>query len=115
MKTLGMEEVFAAGRLLMKIGVREEIRSVAKQAEENKTKRVQVDMGFDLLFGILEKAVQENAEKEIYIFIANLLECDPDDVRRMPPLDLFKQLEQVASIEEWKNFFGYVRRLITKK
>ena len=115
MKTLGMEHVFSAGRLLMKIGVREEIRAVAKQAEENKGKRIKVDMGFDLLFGILEKAVQENSEKEIYVFIADLLECSPEDVRTMKPLDLFQKLEQVASIEEWKNFFGYVKKLIMKK
>lgn len=115
MKTLGMEHVFSAGRLLMKIGVREEVRAVAKQAEENKSKVIKVDMGFDLLFGILEKAVQESAEEEIYKFIADLLECDPDEVRKMKPLDLCKQLEEVASIEEWKDFFGYVKRLIRKK
>lgn len=115
MKTLGMEHVFSATRLLIKIGVREEVRAVAKQAEENKTKAIKFDMGFDLLFGILEKAVQKSAEEEIYKFIADLLECDPDEVRKMKPLDLCKQLEKVASIEEWKDFFGYVKGLIQKK
>lgn len=115
MKTLGMEHVFSAGRLLAKMGIREEVRAIAKQAEESKAKRIQVDMGFDLLFGIMEKAVQENMENEIYEFLADLLECNPDEVRRMKPLELLKKLEHVASVEEWKDFFGYVKKLIMKK
>ena len=38
MKTLGMEHVFSATRLLMKIGVREDIRTAAKRGQEIKTK-----------------------------------------------------------------------------
>ena len=115
MKTLGLEHVFSATRLLMKIGVREEVRAVAKRAQEVKTKEEKMDMGFDLFFGIMEKAIEEKSEKEIYVFIADLFECDPDEVRTMKPLELFKKMEQVASVEEWKDFFGYVKRLIQKK
>lgn len=115
MRSLETQDIFSACRLLTKIGVREEIRNVAKAAEESKTKRVQFDIGFDLMFGILEKATQENAENEIYKFIANLFECDPEEVRKMNPIDLFKELEKVANIDEWKSFFGYVAKLMKKK
>lgn len=115
MRGLQTTDVFAAFRLVCKIGVREEVMEVAKRAEESKGKRIQMDFGFDLFFGILEKATQENAEGEIYKFIANLFECEPEEVGAMNPIELFKKLEQVANIEEWKSFFGYVRRLITKK
>lgn len=113
MRNLQTQDIFSACRLLTKIGVREEIRNVAKAAEETKT--VQFDIGFDLMFGILEKATQENAENEIYKFIADLFECDPEEVRKMKPIDLFKDLEKVANIEEWKNFFDYVAKLMKKK
>ena len=115
MRKLETSDVFKAGRLLTKIGVRDEIRDVAIRAEENKGKKVKIDFGFDLMFGIFEKAMQENAENEIYKFIADLFECDPDEVRHMNPVQMFKKLEQVANIEEWKSFFGYVRGLIMKK
>ena len=115
MRNLETHDVFAAARLLKKIGVREEIKAVAKEAEENKNKRVQFDMGFDLMFGILEKATEENAEIEIYKFIAELFECEWEEVRRMKPIELFKKLEQVANIEEWKSFFEYVAKLMKKK
>lgn len=115
MRNLETHDVFAAARLLKKIGVREEIKAVAKEAEENESKRVRFDMGFDLMFGILEKATEENAEIEIYKFIAELFECEWEEVRRMKPIDLFKKLEEVANIEEWKSFFGYVAKLMKKK
>ena len=115
MRNLETHDIFSACRLLTKIGVREEIREVAKQAEENKSKKIQFDMGFDLMFGILEKATTENSENEIYKFIADLFECEPEEVRKMNPIDLFKNLEKVANIEEWKNFFGYVAKLMKKK
>ena len=115
MRNLQTTDVFSAFRLLNKIGVREKIREVAIQAEESKGKKVKIDDGFDLLFGILEKAAQKNAENEIYVFIADLLECQPEEVAKMNPVKLIKSLLEVANIEEWKDFFGYVRGLIMKK
>lgn len=115
MRNLKTSDIFAACRLLSVIGVREEIREVARQAEEQKGKKIRFDMGFDLLFGILEKATAENAEKEVYKFIANLFECDWENVRDMDPIDLLDNLQEVASVEKWKNFFGRVTELMKKK
>ena len=115
MRGLETQDIFKAARLLTKIGVREEIRDVAMRAEESIGKNTKANLGFDLIFGVFEKATQENGEKEIYKFIADLFECDPEEVRKMPPIELLKKLEQVANIEEWKSFFGYVRALIVKK
>lgn len=115
MRNLRTSDLFAACRLLSKIGVRDEIKQVAKEAEENKGKRIQFDLGFDLLLGIVEKATQEKAEIEIYKFIADLFECEWENVRDMKPTELLKQLEDVADIEEWKSFFGSVARLMKKK
>ena len=112
MRNLETHDIFSAVRLLNKIGVREEIREVAKQAEENKSNKIRFDMGFDLMFGIIEKATTENAEKEIYKFIADLFECEWEEVRKMKPIALMKNLEEVANFEEWKDFFGYVKGLM---
>lgn len=114
MRNLETSDIFAAVRLLNKIGVREEIREVAKQAEENKSNKIRFDMGFDLMFGIIEKAASENAENEIYKFIADIFECEWEDVRKMNPIELFKNLGKVANFEEWKNFFDYVKRLMKR-
>ena len=115
MRSLRTSDIFSACRLLSVIGVREEIREVALKAEESKTKKVKVDFGFDLLFGILEKATKEASEEEIYKFIANLFECDWQEVRDMDPIELLDKLEQVADIEKWKNFFKRVAALMKQK
>lgn len=115
MRGLQTSDIFSAVRLLTKIGVREEIKEVAKQAEENKGKKVQIDFGIDLMLGIIEKAAEQKAENEIYRFIADLFGCEPDEVRKMNPVKMFKTLLEVANVEEWKDFFGFVRQLIMKK
>ena len=68
MRNLQTSDLFSMVRLLTKIGVREEIKDVAKRAEESKTKKVQIDFGFDLFFGIMSKAIKQDAEWEIYKF-----------------------------------------------
>lgn len=115
MRNLRTSDLFSACRLLSAIGIREEIREVALQAEQSKGKKIKLDMGFDLLFGIIEKASKENAEKEIYIFIADLFECDWESVRDMDPIELLDKLEQVANLKKWKSFFERVARLMKKK
>lgn len=115
MRNLRTSDIFAACRLLTVIGVREEMRAVAKQAEESKGRKVQFDVGFDMLFGILEKAAQEKCEIEIYKFIADLFECEWESVRDMDPIELLDKLEQVADLEKWKAFFGRVAALMKKK
>lgn len=115
MRGLRTSDLFDACRLISRIGIREEIKEVARQAEENKGKRIKVDFGVDLLLGVIEKATTENAEEEIYKFIANLFGCEWEEVRDMDPCDLLDKLEQVADIEKWKNFFKRVADLMKKK
>lgn len=115
MRSLQTSDIFSAVRLINKIGVREEIKEVAKQVEEKPGKKLRFDAGFDLIFGILERAATQQSEAEIYNFIADLFECNPDEVRTMDPVELMENFEKVADFEKWKNFFGYVKRLIMKK
>lgn len=115
MRSLKTSDIFSAARLITKIGVREEIREVAKAANDGVRKPVQFDLGFDLLFGIMEKATDQNSEKEIYIFIADIFECDWENVRDMDPIEMLDKLEKVASVEKWKDFFGRVAKLMKRK
>ena len=115
MRNLETRDIFSASRLILEIGVREEIQEVAKRAEESKDNKAKIDMGFDLFFGILSKAVDENNEEKIYKFIANILECDWIEVSKMDPFDLYEKLKEVAPPEKWTNFFKCVAKLIPKK
>jgi len=114
MRKLQTTDVFEAARLILKIGVREEVQSVAMRAAENKDKRVQLDMGFDLFFGIIAKAAEKGAEMEIYKFLAPILECGAEEVGEMDPFELWEKLMEVASIEKWKSFFKLATKSIRK-
>jgi hypothetical protein len=61
-----------------------------------------------------KRKVYENLGN-LFKFIANLFECDWQEVRDMDPIDLLDKLEQVADIEKWKNFFKRVAALMKKK
>ena len=112
MRKLKTADIFSATRLICAIGVREEVQEVAKRAEESNTKKIKMDLGFDLFFGIIEKATKKESEKEIYMFIADIFECKWEEVRDMDPFVLMDKLEEVADLEKWKNFFKRVAKLM---
>lgn len=113
-RKLEFGDVFEGARLVEKIGIREEVAEVAKRAEESKTKKVQIDMGFDLFFGIMSKAITHDAEQEIYKFLSPIFEKTPEEVKKMNPLAVYNTLKDVADLEEWANFFKSVVRAIPK-
>ncbi|MBH1941634.1 hypothetical protein I5677_12095 [Mobilitalea sibirica] len=109
MRNLQARDVFAACRVLNKIGIKDDIKKLAKKAD----KAADVwDNGFDLLFSVFEKATSKNAEKPIYEFIAGLFECEPDEVEKMDFFDLCEKLKEVADPEKWKNFFNKAANLM---
>ena len=114
MRKLQTTDVFEAARVILKIGVREEVQAVALRAAESKDKRVQLDMGFDLFFGIISKAAAKGAEMEIYKFLAPIFECNAEEVGKMDPFELWEKLMEVASIEKWKSFFKFAVKSIPK-
>lgn len=114
MRKLETTDVFEAARLILKIGVREEVQDVVARAQESKDKQVKLDLAFDLFVGIISKAASKNAEIEIYKFLANIFECDANDVGKMDPFDLIEKLQEVASFEKWKNFFKLAAKSIRK-
>lgn len=115
MRTLQTRDIFSACRLLSAIGAKEELKELASKAEENKDKKSKFDTGFDFIFGIIEMATAENAEKEVYGFIADIFECDWEAVRDMDPMELFEKLEKVADFGKWKDFFKRVAALMKLK
>ena len=112
MRKFQTTDIFELARVLMKIGIREEVQDVATRAAESKDKKVKIDMGFDLFFGILSKATQKNAEIEIYKFLANIFECEWKEVGEMDPFELWEKINEVASIEKWKSFFKLAAKSI---
>lgn len=80
----------------------------------NSAKDITAEVGFDLIFSIMDKAVSENAEEKIFDFLANVFEEDTEIVREMPPAEFLDKVMQAASIDEWKSFFQRVVSLMKR-
>lgn len=114
-RKLEFGDIFEGARLVEKLGIREEVIEVAKRAEESKVKKVKIDMGFDLFFSIMSKAISQDAEWEIYKFLSNIFECTPEEVKKTDPLVVFQTIEEIASFEDWAVFIKRVIKAIPKK
>ena len=108
MRGLKTSDLFAFGRCIRQIGLKDELKEIGLKA--NSVNDISA-MGFDVAYGLFEKACEKGSEKPIYEFIAALLECKWEEVRDMDPLDLFEKLKGIANWQQWKGFFKTAARL----
>lgn len=109
MRNLQARDVFAACRVLNKIGIKDDVKEIAQKADKASD---MWDNGFDFVFKIFEKATSEKAEKPIYEFLAGILECKWNEVESMDLFELCEKLKQVADPEKWKLFFRQAANLM---
>lgn len=111
MRSLQTSDVFCMCRLLNQIGMKEEIKAIAMQAN-NMSDLAKEEVGFEVLFNLLDKATQKKSEKLIYEFLGNILEEDPEAIEKSDPVELIDKIVQVAEPEKWKAFFSRVASLM---
>lgn len=108
MRKLQFQDIFKASRLLVDLDLKEEIKEIGLKADKIEDIEVR---GFELFWTVFEKATTNNSEKNLYEFLAGLMECTPEEMRVM---ELDKILDELQSInvEEWKAFFKRVASLM---
>lgn len=102
MRNLKTSDLFALGRCITKIGIKEDLKEIGLKA--NSIKDIN-EKGFEVIFTLFEKVCAEGAEKPIYEFVSTLLECKWGEVRDMNPIDLIEKIKEVADWKQWKAFF----------
>ena len=110
MRKLQTTDVFAAARLMQKIGIGEEMKKISA-AVEGKT---ETELGIETVFAILEKAIEKKSEHLIYEFVGSIAEITAKEVAEMDPFDLVEQLMSCTEPERWKTFFMCVQKLIAR-
>lgn len=100
MRKLKTKDVFTAGRMIKKMGIKEELK-IALTNERTSRENV----GFEVMNEIFEKAVEQESEQLIYEFLAGPFECDPKDVEDMELLQMVEGLKYCGDVEAWKVFF----------
>lgn len=102
-------DLFAAGRIISELNVKEELRAVCQKSD---TIADVWAAGYDLIYLLFEKAVTKKNESLIYEFLAGVMEITPEEVARYDLLDLIEELTKGENAEKWKAFFTRLARLI---
>jgi hypothetical protein len=110
MRNLQTTDIFSFVRLINKIGIKEELKQKATAQNADVE-----SLGYDLIFMVLEKAAEPEAEKEIYSFFAPIFETTEEELRVMDPLEFVEKISTVASWERWKSFFSSAAKLTKSK
>lgn len=112
MRKLQTQDVFKAIRVISLTDFKEGIK---KLTEDNIGKEFKAqDLGVDILFDLLEKLSDANAESGIYEFLSGPFEVPPEEIKSMDLLDLVTGLRECADVDGWKAFFKSVSALGTK-
>lgn len=109
MRKLVTADVFSFGRCLKAIGVKDELREAAKEYEADKSVW---DFGFDTVMKLLDLAVEKQAEKQIYEFLAGPFEMKAKEIELMPITELFDTLKKLAKENDLAGFFKYAAKLM---
>ena len=109
MRKLKTRDIPAFCRVLKTLGIKEEVREIAKNADA--TKNVW-DIGFDLIWRLLDVATEANGEDALYSFLAGPFEMTPDDVGDMDLPDLIAGLKQIAEENDLADFFRNAAQLM---
>ena len=102
MRKLKTTDIPAFCRCLKKIGIKEEVQKIAKEA--NNAKDVW-ERGFDLIWSIFDIATEKKNEKYLYEFFAPIFEVEEKEFEDMQIDQLFEGFKQLAEENNLANFF----------
>ena len=109
MRKLKTSDVPVLCRSLKKLGVKEQFRAVAQQA--NSVDDVWA-LGFDLVWSLFDAATEETGETALYEFLAGPFEMTPEEVQNLDIDKLLTNLKQLAAENNLTVFFKSAARLM---
>ncbi len=102
MRKLKTSDIPAFCRCLKRLGVKEKIQTIAKEADS--TKDVW-DRGFDMIWDIFDLATEAEGEGALYEFLAGPFEMKPQEVADLDFEVLFANLKRMAEENNLTGFF----------
>lgn len=109
MRKLKTSDIPSFCRCLKKLGFKDKIQAVAKEAENAKDVW---DRGFDLIWGIFDLATEAEGENALYEFLAGPFEMKPKEVADLDFEILFDNLKQLAEENNLIGFFKSAAKLM---
>lgn len=108
MRKLKTADIPVLCRSLKRLGVKEQIRTIAEEADNVKDVW---SKGFDLLWGLFDTATERNGETAIYEFLAGPFEMTPEEVENLDLEVLISNLQQLAAENNLTVFFKSAAKL----
>lgn len=103
MRQLVTRDIFSMARIITKANLKDEFRRIIRESEAGETK---MNLGIDLMLGIISSASSKAVENDIYAFLADILESTPDDIANSDPDLLISRLTTDDGSKQWKDFFS---------
>lgn len=107
MRKLKTSDVPVLCRCMKKLGVKEQFKAIAKEANSVKDAW---ERGFDLIWGLFDAITEPEGEGALYEFLAGPFEMTPDEVKDLGLDDLFANLQQLAAENNLANFFKFAAK-----
>jgi hypothetical protein len=105
------KDVFTMSRIITKANIKEELYRIVTDSDNTNKLSLGIDFALSIMAGISE----EKTEKEIYKFLASVLECSEQDIEESDPMILIDRLTQDEGHEQWADFFSKVLKLTKKE
>lgn len=109
MRKLNTKDVFSACRLLKKIGMKEQVQDIAQNSDSLQDAW---SKGFDLVWGIFDKATEADGETALCEFLAGPFEMTAEEVAELHVDQLLENLQQLAAENNLASFFKSAARLM---
>ncbi len=109
MRKLKTSDIPAFCRCLKKLGVKDKIQTMAKDASNVQDVW---DKGFELIWGIFDLATEAEGENALYEFLAGPFEMKPREVKDLDFEVLFGNLKQLAEDNNLNLFFKSAAKLM---
>lgn len=112
MRKLNTSDLFACARVLKVSGMREELKNVVQKYASGDVEEV----GILTILAMIETLMGEKkSEEAIYDMLAGIAETEPDNIRNLELPELATFLQNIASENDMKSFFGMLSGILGKK
>lgn len=112
MRKLNTSDCFRLIRLVKETGIRETLGDEMTALMQGKKVALNAeDDGMELIFAIISAFGSKGAEQAFYEFLAGPFEMTEAEIASLPPTETLNLIKELASAEEWKDFFGSAAKL----
>ena len=107
MRKLKTSDIPVFCRCLKKIGLKEQFRTIAQEA--NNAKDVW-DRGYEIIWGLFDAITEPAGETALYEFLAGPFEMTPKEIKNLDMNVLVDSIKQLIQENDFGTFFGFAAK-----